>query len=81
MDLYRLPNASEPTALYMLGLPDGLLDATCLIEWPDRHVQLFPKSNLDVIIRTPDGAKRLINIDASIIDREQLWADVLLALI
>jgi tRNA threonylcarbamoyladenosine biosynthesis protein TsaE len=53
-DLYRL---SEEQEIVELGLSDAMIDAICLIEWPDRlgsyvpddalHISLTPSKSLD----------------------------------
>jgi len=79
VDMYRLINTSDAATLYMLGFPDVLRDGTCLIEWP-RNVSFLTKPQLNIDIRTSDRATRLLNVDASVLDYEHAWSDVLAAL-
>jgi len=44
-DLYRL---ETPNDAYELGLIDAMLDAVCIIEWPDKLGDLLPKNALEL---------------------------------
>ena len=44
-DLYRLEN---PQDAYELGLIDAMLDAVCIIEWPDKLGTLLPETALEI---------------------------------
>lgn len=54
-DLYRL---EQPSDVYELGLMEAMLDAVCIIEWPDKMGDLCPQDVLGVKLEfTQDGAR------------------------
>ena len=63
-DLYRLHTEQE---VEELGLSDAMIDAVCLIEWPDRLGSYAPKDGLLINIMPSD------NLDSRIITVE--WSD------
>ena len=52
-DLYRLADISE---LEELGLNEMIEEAICLIEWPERLLDLTPERHLSIVISLPDDA-------------------------
>lgn len=58
-DLYRL---TSPDEVIELGLTDAFEDSICLVEWPDRLVELAPKSALTLAfsMRPEHGRRSLI---------------------
>jgi len=53
-DLYRL---ETPEDAYELGLMDAMLDAVCILEWPDKLGDLLPDNALEITIEF-DGEGR-----------------------
>lgn len=55
-DLYRLGGIDE---IHELGLDEAMIDAICLIEWPDRLAPEWPEAAaLLHLTRTPDKIRR-----------------------
>ncbi|MEP1229493.1 MAG: tRNA (adenosine(37)-N6)-threonylcarbamoyltransferase complex ATPase subunit type 1 TsaE [Litorimonas sp.] len=46
-DLYRL---DTPDDAYELGLMDAMLDAVCILEWPDKLGRLLPETALTITL-------------------------------
>ena len=60
-DLYRINDADE---LYMIGIEEYLYgDGITLVEWPERAMEVFPKSAKRVIIKKLDDTRREITIE------------------
>ena len=53
LDLYRI---ESPNDAIELGIEDALLDAVCLIEWPERLDALLPDGCLSIHINPVDDA-------------------------
>lgn len=68
-DLYRL---SEEQEIEELGLSDAMIDAVCLIEWPDRLGSYEPDDALNVSISTSASPEQR-SIEAKWTDTK--WAD------
>jgi tRNA threonylcarbamoyladenosine biosynthesis protein TsaE len=70
VDLYRLTTASE---VEMLGLDEvvGAPEVVCLVEWPERHMGLFPPDRLWVHLRILDEYRRSLVFQAQG-DRHQM---------
>lgn len=59
-DLYRINDADE---LYMIGIEEYLYgDGITLVEWPERAMEVFPKSAKRVTIKKLDDTRREITI-------------------
>jgi tRNA threonylcarbamoyl adenosine modification protein YjeE len=65
LDLYRI---ESPDDAIELGIEDALLDAACLIEWPERLETLLPDSCLSIQINpvsaSLDSQMRQVQISA-----------------
>lgn len=65
LDLYRI---ESPDDAIELGIEDALLDAVCLIEWPERLDSLLPDSCLSIHINlvadSLDSQMRQVEISA-----------------
>ena len=60
-DLYRINDADE---LYMIGIEEYLYgDGITLVEWPERAMEVFPKSAKRVTIKKLDDTRREITIE------------------
>lgn len=60
-DLYRINDADE---LYMIGIEEYLYgDGITLVEWPERAMEIFPKSAKRVTIKKLDDTRREITIE------------------
>ena len=57
-DLYRL---DSPEDAYELGLMEAMLDAVCILEWPDKLGDLLPKSALNITLEF-DGDSRVATL-------------------
>ncbi len=57
-DLYRL---DRPEDAHELGLMDAMLDAVCILEWPDKLGDLLPDTVLDISIQF-DGEGRIATL-------------------
>lgn len=56
-DMYRLRHSDE---VFELGYEEALSEGVSLIEWPEKMQEFLPKDRLDVIIKTVDVNKRVI---------------------
>ncbi len=56
-DMYRLRDSDE---VFELGYEEALSEGVSLIEWPEKMQEFLPKDRLDVIIKTVDVNKRVI---------------------
>jgi tRNA threonylcarbamoyladenosine biosynthesis protein TsaE len=64
LDLYRLKDEEEAIRA---GIEDCLYsDNICLVEWPDRASEVFPKDTLHVYIRVVDEKNRKLLSDDKI---------------
>lgn len=63
VDLYRLTTAAE---VEMLGLEEviGVPETVSLVEWPERHMGLFPQDRLWVHMRILDEYRRSLVFQA-----------------
>ncbi len=63
IDLYRLQSEMEVLGL---GLEEilGAEDAVCVVEWPERAVNLFPAERLEVTLRWMDEFRRILTFRA-----------------
>ncbi len=60
-DLYRINDADE---LYMIGIEEYLYgDGITLVEWPERAMEIFPKSAKRVTIKKLNDTCREITIE------------------
>ncbi|MDI3318914.1 tRNA (adenosine(37)-N6)-threonylcarbamoyltransferase complex ATPase subunit type 1 TsaE [Pinibacter soli] len=60
MDLYRLKDTEEAI---QAGVEDALYSGNiCLVEWPERAVELFPDDNVNVYLEVVNGSTRNISI-------------------
>lgn len=57
-DLYRL---ETPEEAYELGLMDAMLDAVCILEWPDKLGDLLPSDALEISLEF-DGDGRVATL-------------------
>jgi tRNA threonylcarbamoyladenosine biosynthesis protein TsaE len=58
LDLYRLKDRSED--LEILGLPDSIVGAPIVVEWPGQAIRKLLAPTVEVRIdRLPDGARRI----------------------
>lgn len=56
-DLYRL---DAPEDAYELGLMEAMLDAVCIIEWPDKLGGLLPDNALELTLEFDGTGRRAI---------------------
>jgi len=62
MDLYRLKDEEEAITS---GVEDCLLSGnTCLVEWPEKALGIFPDETLFLKIAAIDSSKRKISIES-----------------
>ena len=60
-DLYRINDADE---LYLIGIEEYLYgDGITLVEWPERAMEVFPKSAKRVTIKKLDDTRREITVE------------------
>lgn len=61
-DLYRL---SDPQEIFEIGLLDDMLDAICIIEWPERAAPLLPVDHcVHIALSIGDDGRRQLDATA-----------------
>jgi tRNA threonylcarbamoyladenosine biosynthesis protein TsaE len=55
MDLYRL---KAPEEALEIGLEEALATALCVVEWPERLLDLLPASRVDLVLQVGEGGRR-----------------------
>lgn len=61
-DLYRLSSVDE---VFELGLEEAFESAICLVEWPDRLLELTPQAALRISLAAPPGAETSRDMEIS----------------
>jgi len=60
LDLYRLPDS--PAELEVLGLPDSVVGAPVVVEWPGQAVTRALPPTMEIrIVVVSDGARRIVS--------------------